>query len=83
MKTTNDRILKLIDVLKYQKSINTIIEFCEEIGMQRQTIYKIKKEETSFTVTQINTICKKYHVNANWIFGIQKNVFLLENSVEM
>jgi DNA-binding Xre family transcriptional regulator len=81
MKTPDERILRLIDVLRFQKNIKTINEFCDEIGVIRQTIYKIKKGEAGFTVSHINTICKKYKVNANWIFGIEPNVFLTENSM--
>lgn len=81
MKTPDERILRLIDVLKFQKNINTINEFCDEIGIIRQSVYKIRKGEMSFTSKQINTICNKYKVNANWIFGIEPNVFLSENSM--
>jgi len=83
MNNPDERILKLIDVLKYQKRVNTIIQFCDEIGILRQTIYKIKQDETHFTVSHIDTICNKYNVNANWIFGREKKVFNSENSIEL
>jgi DNA-binding Xre family transcriptional regulator len=83
MKTPNERILRLIDLLKFQKRIKTLNEFCDEIGMVRQTTTKIRKGEASFTVAHIEIICKKYKVNANWIFGIEKNVFQTEGSIEL
>jgi transcriptional regulator with XRE-family HTH domain len=83
MKNPDERILRLIDLLKYEKKITTQQEFCEAIGMVRQTITKIRNQTSYFTVKQIDIICKKYNVNANWIFGIQTNVFLTENSIEI
>jgi transcriptional regulator with XRE-family HTH domain len=83
MNTPDERLLRLIDVLKFQKKIRTINEFCEEVGLIRQTIYRIRKGEVGFTASHINTICKKYKVNANWIFGNAKKVFLSEDSIEI
>ena len=83
MKTPDERILRLIDLLRFQKSIKTINQFCDEVGVLRQTIYKIRKGDAGFTVAHIDTICKKYKVNANWIFGTEKNVFQTENSIEL
>ena len=83
MKTPNERILRLIDLLKFQKRIKTLNQFCEEVGVLRQTVSKIRTGDASFTVAHIETICKKYKVNANWIFGIEKNVFQTEGSMEL
>lgn len=75
MYTSDKNIIELIDLLRYQKKISSIKDFCKEIGMQEQTVSKIKTEINHFTVLQIESICKKYNVNANWIFGIEKNIF--------
>ena len=83
MKTPDERILRLIDFLKFQKTIKTANQFCEEIGILRQTIYKIRNEEAGFTVGHIDAICKKYKVNANWIFGIEPNVFKDNDSITL
>lgn len=83
MKTPDERILKLIDFLKFQKTIKTMNQFCEEIGVLRQTIYKIRNGDAGFTVAHIDAICKKYKVNANWIFGIDTNVFKDNESITL
>lgn len=83
MKTPDERILRLIDLLKFHKTIKTINQFCEEIGVLRQTVYKIRNGEAGFTVAHIDSICKKYNVNANWIIGVDKKVFRTEGSVEL
>lgn len=83
MKNPNERILRLIDLLKFQKKIKTLNQFCEDVGVIRQTISKIRTGEASFTVSHIEAICKKYKVNANWIFGIEQNVFTNEKSFEL
>lgn len=83
MKTPNERILRLIDLLKFQKNIKTLNQFCDEVGVIRQTISKIRSNDASFTVAHIETICKKYKVNANWIFGLEPNVFLTPDSIKI
>lgn len=83
MKNPNERILRLIDLLKFQKNIKTLNQFCDEVGVIRQTISKIRNEEAGFTVAHIEMICKKYNVNANWIVGIDKKVFRTEDSIEL
>lgn len=83
MKNPNERILRLIDLLKFQKTIKTLNQFCDEIGVIRQTVAKIRTGEASFTVTHIENICKKYKVNANWIFGIEPNVFSTVDSIKL
>lgn len=83
MNTPDERILRLIDLLKFDKRIKTINEFCEGVGVIRQTVSKIRHGKASFTVAHIEMICKKYKVNANWIIGIDKKVFRTEDSIEL
>ncbi len=69
-------IIALIEILTLENKISSKTEFYDEIKTIRQTISKIKKGINHFTPTQIEIICRKYNVNANWIFGIEKNIFL-------
>lgn len=78
----DEKILKLIKYLKFKDIIKTEKEFCEDISILRQTLYKIRKGESSFTVAHLESICKKYNVNGNWIFGTQNHVFNSANSIE-
>ena len=83
MNNIDKRILRLIELLKNESQISSYYQFCNEIGMLKQTITKIKNGTAHFTVLQIESICKKYNVNANWIFGIEKNVFNNSKSIEI
>jgi DNA-binding Xre family transcriptional regulator len=83
MNTTDERILRLIDLLIYQKKISSIKDFCLQIEMLEQTVSKIKKGSSHFTVNQIESICKIFNVNANWIFGLEKTVFNTLSSIEL
>jgi DNA-binding Xre family transcriptional regulator len=83
MHTPDERILRLIDVLIFQKNIQKQNDFLDEIGMKRQNISKVRSGKTHFTVGHIDIICKKYKVNANWIFGMESNVFNTPNSIEI
>ena len=79
----DSRILRLIDLLIFQNKISTKGNFCEIIEMKQQNLSKIKKGETHFTVSHIDSICHKFNVNANWIFGLEKKVFNMPGSVEI
>lgn len=83
MYTSDEKIIELISLLKFRKIINYDKDFCQDIGMLEQTVSKIKKGLNHFTVQQIETICKKYKVNANWIFGTESNVFTTEKNMIM
>ncbi|EJL66909.1 helix-turn-helix domain-containing protein [Flavobacterium sp. CF136] len=83
MHKTDQRILRLIELLIFQNKISYSVDFCKEIGMLPATLSKIKKGITHFTVNQIETICIKYNVNANWIFGLEKKVFNMPGSIEI
>lgn len=83
MYTSDKRILKLIDLLIYQKKINYVKDFCVEIGILEQSVSKIKSGTNHFTVTHIEKICTKYNVNANWIFGIDDTVFKSKDSIKI
>lgn len=80
--TPDQKIIRLISYLKFKRIINTEKEFCESTNVIRQTLYKIRNSTASFTVEHIENICRNYNVNANWIFGIQNNVFNSPDSIE-
>ena len=80
MYTSDENIIRLIDLLKFHKRISSTKEFCEEIGVLEQTVSKVKKGLNHFTVLHIEMICKKYNINANWIFGIEKEIFIQKKS---
>lgn len=71
----DEKMLKLIDLLITVGMISTKKEFADTVGMHKQGISLIMNGKQSFTVNHINTVCKKFNVNANWIFGTEPNVF--------
>ncbi|OIQ22166.1 MAG: hypothetical protein BM557_01980 [Flavobacterium sp. MedPE-SWcel] len=83
MHTSDKRIIRLIDVLIFDKTITNTRHFCQEIDVLEQTVSKIKKGTNRFTVAHIEVICKKYNVNANWIYGLEKKVFRSPESIEI
>ncbi|WP_341217066.1 helix-turn-helix transcriptional regulator [uncultured Wocania sp.] len=76
--TSDKKILQIIDILKSNKRIRFDSDFCEAIGVLRQTLSKIKNGEKHFTPLHIETVIKVFKVNANWIFGISDEIFLDE-----
>jgi len=83
MYTTDKRILKLIDLLIFQKQLSSIRDFCQEVDILEQTVSKTKKGINHFTVVHIEVICKTYNVNANWIYGFENKVFRTKDSIEI
>lgn len=83
MNEIDKRIIQLIKLLKAEKEISSIKHFCIQLGILEQTVTKIKNGTAHFTVLQIQTICIKFNVNANWIFGIENKVFNTSNSIEI
>lgn len=75
MFTSDKNILKLIQLLKFQKVIKSDKQFDESINTIAGTVSKVSKGKTHFTVTHIETICERYNVNANFIFGFDEVVF--------
>ena len=75
MHITDKNILKLVELLKLQKRILTTKEFSDSIGMLNSTISRVPQGKCHFTAEQILLICKKYNVNANFIFGFDEVVF--------
>ena len=80
MNTIDKKILQLIELLMFEKEVLSIRDFCKHIEMLEQTVTKIKKGTAHFTVLQIESICRKFNVNANWIFNDSKNMFNTKTS---
>ena len=72
-----------MQLLIFEKKVKNISEFAKSIGILDQSISKIKKGNSHFTVSQIQIVCQVYNVNANWIFGIEKTVYNHKNSIEI
>lgn len=74
----NETDLKIFELIKLLQELGTIkyqYDFGDSIGILKQNLTKIKKGEVHFTTEHIKKICEVFNVNANWIFGIQNNVF--------
>lgn len=68
-------MLELLEILKENSILKFDKEFCESINLNKQDLSKIKSGTKNFTPNHILNACKVYKVNANWIFGLEKNVF--------
>ncbi|WP_142783399.1 hypothetical protein [Changchengzhania lutea] len=76
---SDERMLLLIDILKANSIIRFDSDFCDSIGLLRQTLTKIKKGEKHFTPDHIRNVILVYKADANWIFGIGDQIFLNKN----
>lgn len=72
---SDQRMLKLIEVLKASGQIRFNQTFLDAIDMPKQNIRLVKLGEKHFTPEHIHMACKTYKVNANWIFGFEKEIF--------
>lgn len=69
------KIFELIILLKSLGKIKFDKDFCDSIGIKKQNLAPIKKGLAHFTANHIESICRVYDVNANWIFGLENNIF--------
>ena len=70
------RMLKLIETLKAAGTIKNRQEFLDTIGLHKQHYRQINTLKLQdFRLEHILKAAKKYKVNINWIFGIEKNTF--------
>lgn len=68
-------IFDLIATLISQGRVDNTADFCDQVGMHKQSITEIKKGIRHFNVKQIGEICDRFNVNANYIFGFSGNKF--------
>ena len=76
MSIYDTRMIQLIKILQTLGTITYQFEFADSLGMHKQALTQIKTGKGGFTPAQILTACKLWKVNANWIFGIEKEVFI-------
>ena len=77
---SDKQMLKLMELLKASGRIQYDIEFLDAIEMPKQNIRLVRLGEKHFTPDHIHKACKKYKVNANWIFGFDKQLLRTSNS---
>lgn len=75
MNSTDKKMIELKVLLKTMGVIRFDKEFCDEIGILKQNLYQIENPEKvnrvqHFTPEQIKNACKKFGVDANWIFEL-------------
>lgn len=52
-------------------------DFHKTVEISRSSLSKIRNGHGNhFTVTHIENLCKAYKVNANWIFGLEEEIFI-------
>lgn len=67
----NERILQLAEILKEKEQVSSAKEMFDAVKISKQKVTNVRAKGESFTVKQIEIICKKFNVDANWIFGIE------------
>lgn len=73
-------MLELYEILRRTGQVKTQTDFCEPVGILRQNFYQIQNPDVSgriqhFTPEHIQAACKRWKVDANWIFGLSNEPF--------
>jgi hypothetical protein len=63
------KMFEAIATLKDRGDIRFRQEFCDAIEIPKQNIRQVRLGLQHFTAKQIMRACKKYGINANWVFG--------------
>lgn len=72
----NGKMFELYDELKKRGILKYKRDFANACGLPEQNLYNIKQGRNNFTVVHVMNVCKFYSINANWILGIQDNLFI-------
>jgi hypothetical protein len=77
LEIVESRMLMLLDILKQKGRVETNQDFCDKIGMHKQTLNNIKQGRLNqkFIIHHVAAACKVYNVNANFILGIEDEMF--------
>jgi len=75
MYNSDVKILELIQILKSLGIIDYDYEFCDSIGFLKQNLTRVKQGLAHFTAQHIETICKVYGINANWIIDTEIQMY--------
>lgn len=73
---TDTKMLELLQTLKDKGTIRFNTDFGEAIGLKKQNLSRIKNGDAHFTPEHIRLACIKYKVDANWVIGVEKDVFM-------
>jgi len=73
---TDERMLKLPEILKWDRRIRYVKEFCDRIEVPKQLPRQVKIGKQHFTAAHIARACKEFGINANFIMGIEENIYL-------
>jgi len=79
MKTIDDinaRMFELYDELKSRGILKYKRDFANACELPEQNLYNIKQGRNNFTVVHIMNVCKFYSINANWVLGLETNIFI-------
>lgn len=68
-------MLELADTLKTSGAVKTHKAFYDAIGFKRQNVHNIRTGHQSFQREHIQAACDICGANANWIFGLEPNMF--------
>lgn len=64
------KMFEAIKLLKDRGELRFRQEFCDAIELDKQNIRNIKMGIQHFRPEHIKKACKKYNINANWVFGL-------------
>ena len=77
----DQRMVELIDTLIIGGTIRSRQEFLNAIGMLKQNYTEVVNGKRAFRVEHISKACREYNVNANWIHGLDEQVFRAKKRV--
>lgn len=81
MLTSDKKMLELKEILKSEGVIRFDKDFCDQIGILKQNLYKIEnpdktKQPHHFTTEQIEKAGISFSANMNFIFGFSTEPFI-------
>lgn len=74
------KVFTFIEHLLITGQIQFEADFYKQLGFAKGNYSMVKSGKSSYTIAQITFICRTYNLNANWILGLEKNMFCVNSS---
>lgn len=80
-KITDAKMFELADDLKRKGKIRVMQEFCDGIGIDKQSLRNIRIGKQSFTINHLIKASQVYKVRPDWLFGLSARMYIVNKIV--
>lgn len=77
----NQRFREVFEALQSRHQIRGKSDLAQEIGTYNHVVNNVLKSKRNITIDQLTKLFEKYGINANYMFGLSDDMFLVQEDV--